>query len=315
MGLLDRVLDASIYYSFDASGFRRHARGFVPGELDLDLAERCYLVTGANSGLGFATAEALVDRGATVHLACRNPERGAAAVERLSGRRGTPRLSLLDVSDLAAVEAFGASWSAPLDGLIHNAGVLPSARELVDGSERTLATHVLGPWLLTHLLRPALEACPRRARVIWVSSGGMYTARLSLDDVDWEARDYDGVRAYAQTKRMQVVLAELFAERWGAEGPAVHAMHPGWADTPGVRDALPSFHARLGGRLRSSAEGADTIVWLAIADRAARSTGALWFDREPRSPYLLPGKRADAATRAALWELCEARAGAPLRAS
>lgn len=315
MGLLGRVLDASIYYSFDASGYRRHARAFDPRDLEVDLGGRSYLVTGANSGLGFATAEALVARGATVHLACRNPERGAAAVERLEGHPGTPRLLLLDVSDQAAIRELGERWSEPLDGLIHNAGVLPKTRELIDGSERTLATHVLGPWLLTRLLRDSLEACPRRARVVWVSSGGMYTKRLSLDDVDWARRDYDGVAAYAQTKRMQVVLAEQFAERWGSSGPAVHSMHPGWADTPGVEESLPGFHKRLGGRLRTPAEGADTIVWLAIADRAVESTGKLWFDREPRSPYLLPFTREDTATRDALWALCEARAGAPLRAS
>ncbi|MEZ6187902.1 MAG: SDR family NAD(P)-dependent oxidoreductase [Planctomycetota bacterium] len=307
MGVLDRLLDASIFFSFDASGFARHAAGFDPEDLALDLAGRRYLVTGANSGLGFATTQALLALGATVYLGCRSLERGRAALERLPPSDGTPELVELDVADLEGVRAFGTGWTTPLDGLIHNAGVLPDARELVDGNERTLATHVLGPWLLTELLRPVLERAPRRARVVWVSSGGMYTTGLSLDDVDWTERPYDGVKAYAQTKRMQVVLAELFAARWGSEGPAVHAMHPGWAATPGVERSLPGFYRRLAGRLRTPAQGADTIVWLAAADAPATCSGELWFDREVRSPYLLPWTRADRPTRDALWELCEAR--------
>jgi NAD(P)-dependent dehydrogenase (short-subunit alcohol dehydrogenase family) len=302
---LDAFLDTTVYFSFDGTGFRRHAKRFDASDLDVDLAGKRCLITGGNSGIGFATAEALARLGARVDLLCRNPERGAAAVATLRERTGSDEvhLEVLDVSDLDAIRDWAASVEGAVDVLIHNAGSLPSKRALTAaGLETTFATHVVGPFLLTHLLRPRLESAPA-PRVLWVSSGGMYTQRLSLDDLDWSRRKYDGVVAYAQTKRMQVVLSELFAEHLGPDF-CVHAMHPGWADTPGVRDSLPGFWRFTQGRLRSSAEGADTLVWLAAADTPSRSTGGFYFDRQQRSTHLLPGKRARPGDRRRLWELC-----------
>lgn len=305
-GPLSFLLDASIYFSFDGSGFRRHQRSFDPSDLEVDLSGRRCLVTGANSGIGYATAAALAERGAEVWLLCRNPERGAAALESLERETGSTRLrlELLDLSDLDAIRAWAeASGPEPIDVLIHNAGLLPHERHLSPGGhELTFATHVLGPFLLTQLLRERLEAAAQ-ARVVWVSSGGMYAKKLSFEDLDWSRRSYDGVAAYAQTKRMQVVLSELFAERWG-DPVRFHAMHPGWVATPGVETSLPKFWAFTKDRLRTPAEGADTVVWLAAAARAAESTGEFWFDREPRSTTLVPGTSASAEERARLWDLC-----------
>ena len=300
------LLDASVVFSFDASGFRRHARGFDPGDLEVDLSGRVCLVTGANSGIGRAAAKELALRNASVMLLCRNPERGQRAEEELRAETGSDSLHFqqLDLSDLVAVRRY-AEEAAParVDVLIHNAGLLPDERQLSpQGHEVTLATHVLGPLLLSQRLRERLAAGPQRGRIVWVSSGGMYTQELSLRDVEWEERDYDGVVAYAQTKRMQVVLAELLAERWPEL--AVNSMHPGWADSPGVERSLPTFHKLLGKRLRSPAQGADTVVWLAAADAAADRSGEFFFDRQARSPYLL-GKRASAERRQAFWDACQ----------
>lgn len=310
MGLLDAFLDASVLWSFDRSGFRRHARAFGATDLDVDLSARAFAVTGANSGIGRATARALARRGAAVHLLCRSAERGAEAEASLRRETGNERvrLDVLDVSDLDAVRAWAARAPGRLYGLVHNAGLLPhDRRESRQGLEVTLATHVVGPWLLTSLLRPALDAAG--GRVVFVSSGGMYTRPLSLEDVDWRARPYDGLIAYAQTKRMQVVLAGLMAERWGAGGTRFHAMHPGWADTPAVREALPRFWRFMRGRLRTPEEGADTVVWLCVAPEGATTTGGFWFDRAARSAHLLPGTRERRADRDALWSLCERLAG------
>lgn len=308
------LLDASILFSFDASGYRRHARGFQAADLELDLRERVILVTGANSGLGYATARGLAGLGAQVHLLCRDPQRGAEAAARLRAETGNEalRCETLDVADLAAVRAYAERAPERIDALVHNAGVLPGAREEVGGLERTLATHVAGPLLLTQTLRGRLAAAPR-GRVIWVSSGGMYTQRLSLDDIDWRRRPYDGVVAYAQTKRMQVALADELARRWPELWSA--AMHPGWADTPGVRTSLPAFHRWTAARLRTAEQGADTAVWLAAAeaplDPAWGGSGALWFDRAPRDPYLLCRTRESAAVRAAFLEAAWGWAGLP----
>ncbi len=213
-------------------------------------------------------------------------------------------LTLLDLSDLDAIRFWAESFQPDqVDVLIHNAGLLPLERSLTPaGHELTFATHVLGPFLLTQLLRERLEAASA-PRVIWVSSGGMYSNKLSLEDSDWSRRGYEGVAAYAQTKRMQVVLSELFAERWG-EPVRFHAMHPGWVETPGVQTSLPRFWEFTKERLRTPEEGADTVVWLAAAERPGKSSGQFWFDRQARSTTLLPRTGASEEERAALWELC-----------
>ena len=309
----DLLLDASIFCSFDRSGYLRHAAGFVPGDLDVDLEGRVALVSGGNSGIGFETSLALALRGATVWLLCRNRERGERALHELRRRSGSGsvHLALLDVSDLGAVREFAAGFRATrVDMLVHNAGILPNERvESADGHELTLATHVLGPWLLTQALRPKLIVSPD-ARVVIVSSGGMYTQRLSLEDCEWRRRPYDGVAAYAQTKRMQVVVARLLADDLPADRVTVSALHPGWADTPAVRSSLPRFWAAMRGRLRTSAEGADTVVWLAASPGARGRTGRFWFDRVERSAHLLPWTRESSADRVTLRAFCTHHAGA-----
>ncbi|MCL4818792.1 MAG: SDR family NAD(P)-dependent oxidoreductase [Vicinamibacteria bacterium] len=311
MGLVDRALDASILFSFDRSGFLRHAARYGAGDLDVDLAGRVALVTGANSGLGLATARGLLARGARVAFACRDRGRGAAAIAALPAAwRRRARLFELDVASLADVDRAARGWRGALDVLVHNAGVLPARRELTDdGLERTFATHVAGPLRLTHALRGALRRAAA-ARVILVSSGGMYAAQLSLDDLDWARRPYDGVAAYAQTKRMQVVLAGLLAPRL-AGAAVVHAMHPGWADTPAVRSSIPRFWERMRGRLRDAEQGADTILWLAIAAAPGRDSGGFWFDRRRVAEHLLPWTRENAAQREAFWSAACAAAGVP----
>jgi NAD(P)-dependent dehydrogenase (short-subunit alcohol dehydrogenase family) len=312
----DALLDASILYSFDRSGYRRHARAFAPGDLDVSLAGRVCVVTGANSGIGFETSQALAARGATVWMLCRDRGRGESALERVRAASASPdvHLALLDVSDLEAVRRFARDLPASrIDVLIHNAGVLPDERKMTaEGHELTLATHVLGPWALTQALLTRLRAS-RDARVVFVSSGGMYTQRLTLDDRDWQRRPYDGVAAYAQTKRMQVVLAELLADELTESRITVSSMHPGWADTPAVRSSLPRFWKAMQGRLRTPAEGADTVIWLAASAAARGRCGLFWFDRQPRSAHLLPWTRESEAERLALLELC--RSVAPPRPS
>lgn len=308
---LSRVLDPTIALSFDRSGHRRHAIGFDPEDLDRDLDGVRAVVTGANSGIGFETALALAERGAEVVLACRSETRGLAARDAIRGRTGNPRISLerVDLSRLADVRAFAARLGdRALDRLVHNAGVLPETRhETEDALELTFATHVAGPHLLTRALLPAL-ARSDDARVVFVSSGGMYTQRLDLRDPQWKSRRYDGVLAYAQTKRMQVALAQRWAEeiaKGGGAGPRFVSMHPGWADTPAVAQSLPRFHRVTQSMLRTPEEGADTVVWLAVAPRERIEPGGFYFDRRRRSAHLLPWTRESPAEREALWSLVE----------
>jgi dehydrogenase/reductase SDR family protein 12 len=310
---LGALVDPTIVLSFSRTGFAIHGLAFRTGDLDVDLSGRRCLVTGANSGIGFETALGLADLGAEVGLLCRSRERGEAAVARIREVTGNPRvwLEVLDVSSLAAVRKVAARLNGErVDVLVHNAGTLPDRRiETAEGFELALATHVVGPHLLTGLLRPALERSPD-ARVVWVSSGGMYTRRLTVSDPNWTRRPYDGVLAYAETKRAQVVLAELWAEVFRGTSVVVNAMHPGWADTPSVRTSLPVFHRVTRAILRTPAEGADTVVWLAAAPSAHEWTGRFFLDRTPRRTHLLPFTRETAEERRALWQHCEAWSGA-----
>jgi len=302
------VLDLSPLFSFDRIGFRRHALAFEHADLEVDLYGRRCLVTGANSGIGFETALALADLGAEVVLLCRDRGRGEAAVGKIREATGNRRVSLfqLDVADLGAVDAAASELChEPVDVLVHNAGVLPSKRvETGDGLELAFATHVAGPHRLIRGLRPALEAA-EAARIVWVSSGGMLTRRLNVADPGWQTRDYDGVIAYAETKRAQVVLAELWADAFAATGVCVNSMHPGWADTPAVRSSLPRFHRLTEAVLRTPAEAADTVVWLAASPAAEGETGRFFFDRRAVRTHWIPSTRESDEERTALWKICE----------
>ena len=305
---LSRLVDPFILSSFDRTGFRIHSLAFQAEDLEVDLSGRRCLVTGANSGIGYETAVALADLGADVVLLCRNRERGEQAAQRIREETGNSRVfpEVIDMSDLGSIRAAAERLSSgSVDVLVHNAGVLADERlETGDGLESAFATHVVGPHLLTRLLRGELEKSAD-GRVIWVSSGGMYTRRLNLRDTNWKERDYDGVIAYAETKRAQVVLAELWAEELRGSSVAVNAMHPGWADTPAVKSSLPRFHRVTRHILRTPAEGADSVVWLAACPRARQSTGRFFFDRKERRTHLLPFTRETEEERRALWNLCE----------
>ncbi len=312
---VDWLLDRTVLPGFSSIGYR--LRGLADSSPDPDgrLRGRDVVVTGANSGIGAAATEQLARLGARVHMVVRNPERGEDARARISEATGNDDLHLhrCDLSDLDSVRALAAELSAELPGgiaaLVHNAGVLTQQRDAsVDGYELTLATHVLGPLLLTELLAPALAA-GAPAKVIFVSSGGMYTERLDVDDLELAHRDFDGPAFYAHAKRIQVILAGLLDEQLGPDGISVHAMHPGWADTPGVVEALPRFHSVLGPVLRTPEQGADTIVWLAASDAAAANGGRLWMDRRVRPAHRVPWTHETAAERARLWSKLSEMAG------
>jgi NAD(P)-dependent dehydrogenase (short-subunit alcohol dehydrogenase family) len=303
---LDTALDRTVVPGYSKIGYwlRRPmwaADDPPPGAM----TGRTVVVTGGSSGLGKATAVALARLGATVHLVVRDLAKGRAAVTDIRGEVPGSEVLLhrCDVSDLSSVRAFAAALRESVDRvdvLVHNAGALPPDRqETPDGHEVALATHVLGPLLMTELLRPVLAAAGR-ARVIVVSSGGMYAQGLAAEDPEYLQGSYSGTTAYARTKRMQVALTPLMQERWAGDGTAVHTMHPGWADTPGVVTSLPGFHKVMGPLLRDAATGADTIVWLA-ATEPAPGGGQFWHDRATRPAHYLRRTRSGDEGLLGLW--------------
>ena len=128
------------------------------------------------------------------------------------------------------------------------------------------ATHVLAPFALIAQLSPLEAAAP--SRVIIVSSGGMFTEELPPDDFESEGTGYNAKKLYARTKREQVVIGELWAERLQARGVFVHSIHPGWADTEGVRAYMPRFQVAHAADSAQPEAGASTIVWLGAAPEA-----------------------------------------------
>lgn len=310
------LLDASIFFSFDASGYRRHLREAMP-ERALP-SDAHVVITGGNSGLGFALADQLLARGAQVSVICRDQIRGERARMTLAERHpdapSEPALFLADLGDLESIKSVGgdlrgavrAGRRPPVTHLIHNAGLLPLELSFTPTQhELTVGVHLIGPTRLTAELLPCFA---NHTRVIWMSSGGMYTAPLSVKQLMHppSPEHYDGVYAYALTKRAQVELATLLHARFAtskAHSIDVQSAHPGWADTPGVERSLATFHRRMSGRLRTSDEGALATTWLATLPPLPE--GLFWFDWAPRSPYLL-GKRPSEAEREALWSfVCE----------
>jgi dehydrogenase/reductase SDR family member 12 len=253
-------------FGFGRPGYERHARSFRREDDEKSLKGLVVAITGANGGLGLAATVALAARGATVFMLCRDRRRGEAAREQV---RGEVQVVELDVARRASREAL---VLPELDVCVHNAGALLDRREEVEGLESTVATHLVGPFLLSRRLKSR--------HTIWVSSGGGLTQKLEVEATFQPPEPFDGVRAYARCKRAQLVVARRLGHS---------AMHPGWADTGGVAQSLPTFRRLTRNILRTPAQGADTIVWLAA--QQPPPPAQFWFDRQVVPEHPLPWTR------------------------
>ncbi len=194
---------------------------------------RRFVITGANSGVGFQAARILGSRGAELVLACRSLEKGEAAARQVPGYdAGRVVVRRLDVADLASVRSFADSLLGErdaIDVLVNNAGVLGAPFGLtVDGVETHFATNHLGHFALTNLLLPAI-----RDRVVVTSSREHRRGRLDLDDLTWEQRPYGAFAAYAQSKLADLLFMSELQRRLTAAGSTLRAVgaHPGASAT------------------------------------------------------------------------------------
>ncbi len=326
---IDRALEASVVGSFTRIGHAVRRRIDRWDDLARSGEGRRVLVTGGNSGIGFATAAALLARGAHVTITTRDVPRGERARSALldvatrdgrsadrDGIAARLDVELLDLDRLDSVRALAERLGgrAPIDVVVHNAGAMFAERSVTeDGLERTWQVHTVAPFLLTMLLVPELTS-RTDPRVIWVSSGGMYTERLIVRRVD-SPRGYRPSVAYARAKRAQVELVTELHRRIGDRtGIAFHSMHPGWARTPGVAGSLPTFNRLVGPLLRTPEQGADTIVHLALSPRSGGADdptagGRFWADRRPRPTDRLSRTVCEASERTLLWERLMVDAG------
>src|ERR1700761_3348351 len=217
--------------------------GFAVTDLP-DLTGRTAIVTGANSGIGLATARALAGRGARVILAVRARARGEAAAAAIAGMT---EVRPLDLASLTSVRAFARDWSGPLDLLVNNAGVMiPPLSRTADGYELQFGTNHLGHFALTNLLLPRITAA---GRVVTVSSSVHQVGRIDFGDLNWERRRYRRWRAYGQSKLANLLFTTELQRRLTGADSAIRAMaaHPGYAAT--------TLQANSGSRLTDFAMG------------------------------------------------------------
>lgn len=262
-----------------------------------DLSHKTFIITGANSGLGYETTKVLLQMKANVIIICRNQEKLKAALKDFKSLHlGTVTGYCYDLSDLSSVQALAQKIKDQNITLIHNAGALVHKKVLsAQNLEATFASMTLIPFALT------LELISQLEKVIWVSSGGMYGVAQNISDYNFEKRKFDGVKAYAESKRNQVDLAKLFSDKYPQL--KAYSMHPGWVDTPGVQKSLPTFRKLTKSMLRNYYQGADTILYLACED-LDHGNGEFWFDRKiaPKS-YFKNGPATPPQEREQLWNL------------
>ncbi len=251
---------------------------------------RTCVVTGANSGIGKATAAGLARQGARVVMVCRDGPRGEAAQAEIQSLTGNPSVDLLlaDLSSQAAIRTLAAEITRSLESLhvlVNNAGVLVSPRrETVDGLEYTFAVNHLAPFLLTNLLLDLLAASAP-ARVVNVTSEAHAMGRIRFDDLQARRR-YRVLGAYNQSKLGNILFTYELARRIEGRGVTVNCVHPGGVNTNFGNNAKGAFAAMfrlLKPLMRSPEKGAETALYAAMAPEMEGVTGEYLVDRESRA--------------------------------
>ena len=280
--------------------------------MNSDLAGRICVLTGANRGIGRATAEGLAALGGRMVLVCRRREDGERVAREIAGR-GNPRPEVFaaDLSSQASIRQAAAEIQArhpKLHVLINNAGIIPRRREVtVDGLEMQFAVNHLAYFLLTHLLLPPLRA-GAPSRIINVSSGAHSGARLDFADLQSE-RGYHPKEVYCRTKLANVLFTYELARRLGVSGITVNCLTPGVVATRMLADYMGV--PRSGGGVDSTfgaspEEGAQTSIYLAASPELESVTGKYFDDMKPAASSR---ESHDAAVARRLWEISERLTG------
>ena len=271
-----------------------------PELLNKNLGGRTYIVTGANSGIGRATAEQLVRQGAHVVLAGRRIQAVEEVVDSIdsSSPKGSGEAMILDLGNLESVRNFATAFQSKNDalhGLVNNAGVMNTPRgTTADGFETQLGVNHLGHFLLTELLLDLLkQSAP--SRIVVVSSAYHVKARgrigeINFEDLHFERRDYDAWGAYAQSKLANVLHARELARRLEGSGVSAFSVHPGWVRTNLISNTMPRWvqdvlMRPLSGWLNmiDTDDGAQTTLHCLLADEAPGHSGA-YFSQKGEYP-------------------------------
>jgi retinol dehydrogenase-12 len=251
---------------------------------------RTCVVTGCNTGIGRVTAEALGRLGATVLLANRSEEKTRPVLEAIRAAGGTAEFVALDLGSLAAVRRAAAALQArgPLHLLVNNAGLAGSGGQTKDGFELAFGTNHLGPFLLTTLLLPQLEAAGPGARIVNVSSRSHYRAKA----IDWEAlrrptRSTTGLPEYEVSKLCNVLFTRSLARRLREKGVEAFSLHPGVVATDIWRSVPFPLRGLVKLFMISEEEGAKTSIHCATSPEAKGHSGAYFDKCRPKHPSRL----------------------------
>ncbi|MEX0796593.1 MAG: SDR family NAD(P)-dependent oxidoreductase [Acidimicrobiia bacterium] len=286
--------------SFTNVGYWLHTRKFGP--VEEDLTGTTVLVTGATGGIGLEVASNLSALGARV-IAVGRDRHKLQALDEVMATEYRPVAADLSLMEEVRRLADDMVASEEIDVLVNNVGVLlPEFTQTEEGLEKSFATNLAGHFVLTNAILPVMAAAGS-GRVVNVSSGGMYSVRIKPAQLQAEPHRYGGSAAYAQAKRAQVILTEMWAEAVADKGVTVNSMHPGWVATSGVAYSLPTFNKVMKPFLRDVTQGADTIVWLAASDDVQGATGQFWFDRASVPTHLSDSTQETSAERSQLWDV------------
>jgi retinol dehydrogenase-12 len=248
-----------------------------------ELGGRTFLVTGANTGIGKATAEALAGRGASVYVASRSRDKGEAAVAAIKAATGSDSVFFLalDLADLESVRSCAEGFLAggePLHVLVNNAGVAGARGVTKQGFELMFGVNHLGPFLLTQLLLDRLVASAP-ARVVTVSSDSHYSARgIDFEAVRRPARGITGLGEYAVSKLCNVLFSQELARRTAGTGVHSYALHPGVVASDIWRRVPWPVRPLVTRRMLTADQGAQTSLYCATSASVAADSG-LFYDK------------------------------------
>lgn len=268
-----------------------------------DLAGRAYLVTGANAGIGFATARELASRGGRVHLGCRSPAKGEAAVAAITAATGSDRvrLLLLDLADLASVRKAADEFirlGEPLHVLINNAGVGGARGRTADGFEIHFGINHLGHFALTIALLPLLtDSAP--ARIVNVASDAHYRAEgIIFERLRNRTRGITGLPEYAVSKLCNVLFAAELSRRLAGTGVTAYSLHPGVVASEIWRRVPWPARQILTRRMLTIEQGAQTSLYCATSPEVAGESGKYYDSCRATEP----SKIATSELAVRLWE-------------
>ena len=272
------------------------------------MKDKVVIITGANKGIGKESAKEIAKLGAKVYMACRSLDSANQVRDEIVQETGNQNVFVkhLDLASVDSIQKFAESFKQDenkLDVLINNAGLWTKTKRLTDiNVEQTFAVNVLGHQLLTQLLLDELKnAAPSRI----INTASHYAGGLDIDDINFDKRNYNETLAYKQTKQANRMLTREWARRLEKDNISVYSLTPGFIpDTELFREQnivgkfLLKAFALIEGR--TIQEGADTIVWLASADKINGSNGGFYNQRkEEKCKFNSP------ADEKKLWDKCE----------